>query len=208
MNSKEYWNMVAKDKKFSTPFQMDIYKEYVDKDKKILDIGCGYGRTLKELYDNGYTNLYGIDFSKEMINLANSLYPYINFNIISGNKLDYEDNSFDSVILLAVLTCIPDNSNQLDLINDIYRILKNDGILYINDFLLNYSEMYLERYKKYKDKYMYGVFETSDGGLFRHHDSEYLNSLLCNFKCEDIKKLKYTTMNGHSSNGIYYMGRK
>ena len=60
MNSKEYWNMVAKDKKFSTPFQMDIYKEYVDKDKKILDIGCGYGRTLKELYDNGYTNLLGI----------------------------------------------------------------------------------------------------------------------------------------------------
>ena len=32
MNSKEYWNKVAKDKSFSTPFQMDIFKEYVDKD--------------------------------------------------------------------------------------------------------------------------------------------------------------------------------
>ena len=86
MDSKEYWNMVANEKKFSTPFQMDLYKKYVSDDKKILDIGCGYGRILKELYDNGYTNLLGIDFSSEMIKLANSLYPYINFNITNGDK--------------------------------------------------------------------------------------------------------------------------
>ena len=70
MDSKEYWNMVANEKKFSTPFQMDLYKKYVSNDKKILDIGCGYGRILKELYDNGYTDLLGIDFSSEMIKLA------------------------------------------------------------------------------------------------------------------------------------------
>lgn len=209
MDSKEYWNMVANEKKFSTPFQMDLYKKYVSDDKKILDIGCGYGRILKELYDNGYTNLLGIDFSSEMIKLANSLYPYINFNITNGDKLNYEDNSIDSIILFAVLTCIYDNNSQLNLINEIYRVLKKDGIIYINDFLLNDSDMYLKRYNDYKDKYnIYGVFETSDGGIFKHHDIQHLNKLLNNFKCEEVKKLKYTTMNGHTSNGICYIGRK
>lgn len=33
---------------------MDIFNKYVSKDKQILDIGCGYGRILKELYDNGH----------------------------------------------------------------------------------------------------------------------------------------------------------
>ena len=155
MDSKEYWNMVANEKKFSTPFQMDLYKKYVSNDKRILDIGCGYGRILKELYDNGYTNLLGIDFSSEMIKLANSLYPYINFNITNGDKLNYEDNSIDSIILFAVLTCIYDNNSQLNLINEIYRVLKKDGIIYINDFRM--CESHSQSYRSTSPRLAEGV---------------------------------------------------
>ena len=209
MNSKEYWNKVAKDKSFSTPFQMDIFKEYVDKDSKILDIGCGYGRTLKELYNNGYTNILGIDFSDEMINLAKEKNPIIEFKITSGSKLDFRDDSFDAVILIAVLTCILDTKDQKNLIKEIYRVLKKDGVIYINDYLLNDTKMYLDRYEKYKSKFgEYGVFETNDGGVFRHHKKEYLDNLLNCFKKEKSEILKYITMNGHEVNGIYYIGVK
>ena len=206
MDNREYWDMVANDKNFTTPFQSDLFKKYVDINKSVLDIGCGYGRTLKELYDLGYRNLIGIDFSKEMIDRAWNLYSYINFY---GNELSFDDSSIDSVILLGVLTCIPNKSNQEQLIKEIYRILKPSGILYINDFLLNDSLMYLDRYDKYKDKYGdYGIFETADGGVFRHHTKEYLENLLNGFIEEKVKTLTYTTMNGHKSNGIYYIGRK
>ena len=209
MDSKEYWDMVANDKNFTTPFQSDLFKKYVDINKSVLDIGCGYGRTLKELYDLGYRNLIGIDFSKEMIDRAWNLYSYINFYVGNGNELSFDDSSIDSVILLGVLTCIPNKSNQEQLIKEIYRILKPSGILYINDFLLNDSLMYLDRYDKYKDKYGdYGIFETADGGVFRHHTKEYLENLLNGFIEEKVKTLTYTTMNGHKSNGIYYIGRK
>lgn len=208
MTSKEYWNNVANDKTFSTPFQMDIFKKYVEKDSLILDIGCGYGRTLAELQEGGYTNLIGIDFSSEMIKLAKQKHPNIDFRITSGDKLDFQDNSIDSVILLAVLTCIPDRNSQEKLLGEIHRVLRKDGIIYINDYLLNDTPMYLERYKKYQDRYDYGVFETIDGGVFRHHSKEYLQELLKEFKPETVKTLKYTTMNGHTANGIYYIGGK
>lgn len=209
MDTREYWDMVANDKNFTTPFQSDLFKKYVDINKSVLDIGCGYGRTLKELYDLGYRNLIGIDFSKEMIDRAWNLYSYINFYVGNGNELSFDDSSIDSVILLGVLTCIPNKSNQEQLIKEIYRILKPSGILYINDFLLNDSLMYLDRYDKYKDKYGdYGIFETADGGVFRHHTKEYLENLLNGFIEEKVKTLTYTTMNGHKSNGIYYIGRK
>ena len=209
MDTREYWDMVANDKNFTTPFQSDLFKKYVDINKSVLDIGCGYGRTLKELYDLGYRNLIGIDFSKEMIDRAWNLYSYINFYVGNGNELSFDDSSIDSVILLGVLTCIPNKSNQEQLIKEIYRILKPSGILYINDFLLNDSLMYLDRYDKYKDKYGdYGIFETADGGVFRHHTKEYLENLLNGFIEEKVKTLTYTTMNGHKSNGIYYIVRK
>ncbi len=209
MDSIEYWDKVAKEKTFTTPFQLELFKEYVGKDKKVVDIGCGYGRILKELFDNGYTNLLGIDFSNEMIKLAKEKYSYINFKVANGKNLEFENNSIDSIILFAVLTTIYDSKSQQDLIKEVYRVLKKDGILYVNDFLLNDSDLYLKRYNKYKNIYHeYGVFESSDGGVFKHHSEEYFNELLSDFKCEKEKVLKFKTINGHTSNGVYYLGRK
>lgn len=57
MEQKEYWNKVSETKQFSTPFQIEEFSKYVEKSDIILDVGCGYGRTLNELYTNGYKNL-------------------------------------------------------------------------------------------------------------------------------------------------------
>ena len=67
MEQKEYWDCVSGKKEFTTPFQMERFSKYVSQKETVLDIGCGYGRTLDELYQNGYHNLVGIDFSKGMI---------------------------------------------------------------------------------------------------------------------------------------------
>lgn len=57
MEQKNYWNLVSNTKEFTTSFQTDIFCSYVNKDSVILDIGCGYGRTLNELYSLGYKHL-------------------------------------------------------------------------------------------------------------------------------------------------------
>ena len=209
MEQKEYWNKVSETKQFSTPFQIDEFSKYVKKDDVVLDVGCGYGRTLNELYTKGYKNLIGIDFSKGMIERAKKINSDIDFRIMNKSKIDLPDNSVDSVILLAVLTCIVEDKEQEYLVSEIYRVLKKGGAIYINDFLLNNDERNLNRYNEFKNKYnKYGVFELPEGAVCRHHDKEWIKGLLKDFKKKIFKEIEYTTMNGNKSNGFYYIGEK
>nr|WP_294467245.1 class I SAM-dependent methyltransferase [uncultured Anaerofustis sp.] len=208
MEQKEYWNNIADTKEFTTPFNLSEFSNFVKKDMKILDVGCGYGRTLNELYDFGYKNLYGIDFSGNMIKRARMNNPSIDFKV-NDVDLPYKDDTFDAVILFAVLTCISDNDTQRDLIREIYRVLKPGGIVYVNDFLLNNDERNINRYNKYKDKYgIYGVFELEEGAILRHHDYGYIKGLLNVFDKLKFKRETFKTMNGHTSNGFYFFGKK
>lgn len=209
MEQKEYWNKVSETKQFSTPFQIDEFSKYVKKDDVVLDVGCGYGRTLNELYTKGYKNLIGIDFSKGMIERAKKINSDIDFRVMNNSKIDLPDNSVDSVILLAVLTCIVEDKEQEYLVSEIYRVLKKGGAIYINDFLLNNDERNLNRYNEFKNKYnKYGVFELPEGAVCRHHDKEWIKELLKDFKKKIFKEIEYTTMNGNKSNGFYYIGEK
>ena len=118
MSQKEYWNSVSEKKQSTTPFQADELCKYIDKNSKILDVGCGYGRTLEELYQMGYHNLTGVDFSEGMINRGKHQFPYLDLRVMTSPDLDIPDNSVDAVILFAVLTCIPNNQEQKKLICD------------------------------------------------------------------------------------------
>lgn len=207
MIQKEYWDSVSEKKQFTTPFQPDEFCKYLDKDSRILDVGCGYGRTLDELYRAGYRSLTGIDFAEGMIARGRRQFPHLDLRVKKTAGIDFPDNSMDGVILFAVLTCIRGNTEQTKLISEIKRVLKPDGILYVNDFLLNTDERNLSRYKKFEDKYRtYGVFELPDGAVCRHHSEEWIKELLKGFHTLCYERLTFTTMNGHASNGFYFIG--
>jgi SAM-dependent methyltransferase len=209
MNQKIYWDKVAPVKEFTTPFQMEVFQNYVSKNASILDIGCGYGRTLNELYNNGYKNSIGIDFSGKMIERGKNTFPHLTFEITEKGKTKYSENTFDAVILLAVLTCILSNEEQMELLNEIRRILKPEGVIYINDFLLNNDERNVERYEEYKSAYeIYGIFELPEGAIVRHHDAGWVKESLKIFQELEYREVNYVTMNGNNSNGYYYLGKK
>lgn len=209
MEQKEYWDSVSDTKVFSTPFQIEEFSKHVEKNQNIVDVGCGYGRTLKELYNYGYKNLIGIDFSKGMIERGRKELPNVDFRVKENSKIDMPDNSVDAVILFAVLTCIIKNEEQEELMSEIYRILKPNGVVYINDFLLNDDERNLNRYKKFENKYgQYGVFELPEGAIVRHHSKDRIHKLLKNFNVIKFEDLTFTTMNGNKSNGFYCFAKK
>ena len=208
-NQEKYWDKVAEEKEFPTPFQIKYFEKYVSKEMKVLDVGCGYGRTLNELYSHGFENLTGIDYSQAMINRGLRLYPDLNLIKTDGERIPFPDKEFDAVILLAVLTSSYKDEEQMNIISEISRVLKNNGILYINDYLINHDERNLKRYHKYKNKYgKYGVFKLPEGAIFRHHTEEHIMKLTEEFKKLVFEKTIYNTMNGHKSNGFYYIGRK
>lgn len=209
MEQRKYWNDVAEKKEFTTDFQMHEFEKYVERDSLILDVGCGYGRTLNELQENGYKNLIGVDFSNAMIEKGNRLFPKLDLRVMESKLIDMSDESCDAVILVAVLTCIIDDEEQLNLLREIKRVLKRDGIIYINDFLLNTDERNLNRYKEFADKFnTYGVFELPEGAIVRHHSTDWVKESTKEFTELSFQEVVYTTMNGNKSNGYYYLGRK
>jgi ubiquinone/menaquinone biosynthesis C-methylase UbiE len=163
---------------------------------------------LNELHEAGFKELYGVDFSSGMIARGKRLYPELNLAVNEDGKLPFDDNSFDAVLLIAVLTCIIDKDEQKNMLSEVKRVLKDDGVLYVNDFLLNDDDRNIKRYEKFSEKYgAYGVFELPEGAVVRHHRKEYLKVLFSDFEEIVFKEVTYTTMNGNKSNGCYFLGR-
>ena len=209
MDQKEYWDRASKTKEFTTPFQETQFARYVRKDARIADIGCGYGRTLDQLRSLGYTDLVGFDFSDGMILRGKRLFPELDLRVKSSSRIELPDASVDAVILFAVLTCIPGDGDQEILLAEIRRILRPNGILYMNDFLLNDDARNRQRYDQYAAKYStYGVFELPEGAVLRHFRQDRILALLKDFAINEYEPLVFTTMNGNRSNGFYLIAKK
>ncbi len=99
----------------------------VNKDAKILDMGCGTGLTASQMFISGYTQLYGIDLSAEMVKVAAERGIYTGLKTADINHpLDYDDDAFDGVISSGTFTHGHVGAQPLA---EIFRILKPDGIL-------------------------------------------------------------------------------
>ncbi len=209
MIQRDYWDSVAETKEFTLPFPHQQFGTLVSRDARILDVGCGYGRTLHELAQFGYTSLTGIDFSSAMIERGHRVHPELQLIVAEGDGMPFEPASFDAVILFAVITGNYRNADQDAIIGNISRILKPGGILCCNDFLLNDDQRNLERYARYADTYgTYGVFELPDGGIVRHHTPERIAEMVGGFTSLHYEETCFTTMNGNRSRGFTFIGRK
>ncbi|SOB59322.1 Methyltransferase type 11 [Pseudodesulfovibrio profundus] len=196
------------DKTFTTPFKMNLFSEHVAKDARVLDYGCGYGRTLAELADAGYTDLTGIDFSEPLVQRGKEERPDLDLTVFPGGPLPYETDSFDAALMLGVFTCIVDTKTQAETLIELKRVLRPGGVLYVNDFLLNRDKRNLDRYAIGKEKYgIYGVFDTADGGVLRHHDRNHMEALFFDFETIEFEEVVYDTMHGNQSQGFYSLLR-
>jgi SAM-dependent methyltransferase len=206
-----YWDRVANEKRFSHPLRHDWLARYFRNSKaKILDYGCGYGRTLADLSATGFKNLFGVDFSEAMLARAMFEKPS-GLRLIrnDGRHLPFKSESFDAVLLFAVLTCTPANNEQRLLLAEAGRVLRPGGLLYLSDVLVNDDARNRERYERDADKYnCYGVFELPEGVVVRHHTREWIEKITSPFQQLEYEPFNVTTMNGNMSAAFQYLGRK
>ena len=207
MDQSEYWDRVAEKKNFTTPFHMEEFSKVTRTEDRILDYGCGYGRTLAELKDAGYRNLTGVDSSPMILERGSREHPDLTLFLMNHNYIPFDNNSFDAVLLLAVLTCVPRDSDQLQIMGEIQRVLRPGGVLYINDFMINSDERNRQRYAKAPAGFPYGVFTVPEGCILRHHTREWIQNLTRPFDTILYQEEEFETMNGHTGWGFCFMGR-
>lgn len=205
-----YWDRVAHEKRFSHPLRLDWLAQYLKNPLAgMLDYGCGYGRTLAELSKVGFTNLVGVDFSAAMLARARLAVPRAELVRNDGHALPFQNDSFDAVLLFAVLTCIPDSNEQRLLLAEVQRVLRPGGLLYVSDLLVNINERNRDRYERDAERFKcYGVFELPEGVVVRHHEKEWVEEIVSPFDQLQYEAFTVTTMNGNASAAFQYLGRK
>jgi ubiquinone/menaquinone biosynthesis C-methylase UbiE len=128
--TRQDYNKIATQFSSTRKYQWEDVKQAVKelglkKGDKILDLGCGNGRLLQVLkgYQIDYT---GLDISKDLVEIAQDIYPKEKFIVSDLVKMPFKDNQFDSVISIATLHHLP-GTKRKDALIEINRILKPDG---------------------------------------------------------------------------------
>ena len=104
--------------------------------KKVLDVGCGYGRNLVYFLKNDF-EVFGVDQNAEAIDevkrLSTELNPHNqteNFQVALVEDLPFDDQSFDLVICSAVLHFANDQQHFEKMVKSMRRVLKPGGYLF------------------------------------------------------------------------------
>lgn len=121
---------------------VDIYlfdqflKGRFDRRHSVLDAGCGEGRNLVYLLQQGFA-CFGIDRDPTAIarvrGLAHRLAPSLaegNFVVGDIDRLGWPDGSMDAVIASATLHFARDAEHFAGMVDEIWRVLAPDGLLF------------------------------------------------------------------------------
>lgn len=203
------WNRAAKDASFTHPFDREAFAALVPQNARVLDIGCGYGRTVAALALHGYENVTGLDVSPAMIERGRNEHPGLDLRLWQGETLPFQDGVADAAVLFAVLTCIPEDMAQDDLLRETRRVLTPGGILYVSDYPIQVDERNRQRYRASRPPGMpYGVFSLPDGSVFRHHDEGRIASLFAGFERVSEKEITVTTFKGNAAQAFQIFLKK
>lgn len=123
-----------------------VTKELTDhKESRILDLCCGTGNQLKMLSKNGFKDLHCLDLSESMLEIARKGDHSIGIHKQDAARTGFKDKEFD-IVMLSFALHEKDPQIQLDILRETNRILRDDGILLVVDFIFDRRTRILGRF--------------------------------------------------------------
>jgi len=174
---------------------MDVYlldqlmKGRITSGMKILDAGCGVGRNSEYFIKNNF-DIFGIDLqeeaiqnAKEQIILWNADFDLERFFVANLIEIPFPDNDFDFIISSAVLHFSKDRVHFTKLFEELVRVLKPGGILFIR--------MTTKHTLAHLSEHLFDdVYNIPDGSTRYLLDMIYLRDLMIKIKLSFVDPFK------------------
>lgn len=179
------WNAMVQNPPDSFKKYFDEEKKFIEnnilKDDTVLDLGCGTGRTIK-IISKISKKVIGIDNDKDAVNTGKkNIKELKNAELIleDAEKMHFENNSFD--IVFIGLSFVNFGKTKYKILEEIKRILKDNGKLIFSVYNENALDERLKTYKKFDKRDL----EISKEGTIKF-DSEAISE---QFSKEEIRAI-------------------
>lgn len=128
-NLDKYWDRIHLKYTSSYDNWFDKYIYLLNKNDKIIELGCGRAYISLYLLDNGFKDVTACDFSTEVISILNTEYKELKTSIFDmSESLPFKDNEINVIIADLSLHYF-DTEKTKYIISEIYRVLKSGGYL-------------------------------------------------------------------------------
>ncbi|PIN75752.1 hypothetical protein COV18_02805 [Candidatus Woesearchaeota archaeon CG10_big_fil_rev_8_21_14_0_10_37_12] len=120
----------VKSENFDNEF-IERFLRNFNREKKILDVGCGSGNVTNDLVSKHRLNVVAIDISPAMIKLAKKRFPKLDVRKMDLRDLKFSSGCFDGIFANYSLIHISED-DVLDALKGFYHVLKKNGLLYLS----------------------------------------------------------------------------
>ncbi|MGW8185142.1 MAG: class I SAM-dependent methyltransferase [Candidatus Moraniibacteriota bacterium] len=139
--------------------ELEFIKKFTPANGQVLDFGCGNGRLVEILLDKDI-NYVGVDVCENLINAAKKNVEglresrKIQFLKIDSDfkKLPFPSEYFDSIYSIAVFHHLPSATLRLEVMRELYRLLKKDGFIIVTVWNLWQPRYRKNIFKNWKEK--------------------------------------------------------
>jgi len=156
----------------------------------ILDAGCGDGRNMHWFINNEFP-IYGTDTDATMINALSKKYsslPTDRFQVSAVKNMQFSTDFFDHVISSAVLHFAKDRHHFFSMVEEMLRVVKPGGTLFIRMA----SDIGIENYVKEIGE---GVYHIPDGSTRFLLTRTLLSQLLKKYNVTFLEEFKTVNVN-------------
>jgi len=160
-----------------------VFKSFIEtsEDLIVLDCGCGTSKYRNLIDAKKYI---GLDYNPSYIEEAKSKFPNDTFNVADLTKLQIQEyEKVDRIILLGVIHHLDDYESEI-LIDKLYNLLSENGIIYTLDPLF-------VSVKKLSDR-IANFIASKDRGRHVRQEEEYLK--LFSPEIKNIKKTVFSNL--------------